>query len=238
MNTAAQFNDFPSEGPSGASNSHFKYAALAAILLEMGIIVALMSMPQAPNEPKPVHKVVSVHMVTLPPPTPPMPKVIPPKPVPPKPVVLPRPVVHRPAPALIQPSAPPQPPVAVAPPPPIPAPPITPPPLPVPTPAPPAPAPVVYSGIGAYGSGARSLVKQNLQISAIIKRLHMHGTVTLSFKVAPSGGSAYGIYIDGGTNNPLIRRAAIRALKATSFPAYTATMPHKALSFTVPIEIS
>ncbi|MDR7926783.1 TonB family protein [Acidithiobacillus thiooxidans] len=238
MSTAAQFNDFPSGGPSGESNSHFKYAALAALLVEVGIIVALMSMPQAPHEPKPVHKVVSVHMVTLPPPPPPMPKVIPPKPVPPKPVVLPRPVVHRPAPAPIQPPAPPQPPVVHAPPPPpTPAPPITPPPPPVPTPVPPAPAPVVYSGIGAYGSGARSLVKQNLQISAIIKRLHLHGTVTVSFKVAPSGGTAYGIHIVSGTDNPLIRRAALRALRATSFPAYTPTMPHKALSFTVPIEI-
>ena len=102
-------------------------------------------------------------------------------------------------------------------------------------PAPPAPA---YSGIGAYGSGARSLVKRNLRISAIIKRLHLHGTVVVSFSVSPGGGKAFTVRVVGGTGNPLIRRAALRALSATSFPAYTSTMPNKALTFTVPIEIS
>ncbi|WP_176712653.1 energy transducer TonB, partial [Acidithiobacillus ferrivorans] len=112
--------------------------------------------------------------------------------------------------------------------------PVTPPP-PTPAPAPPAP---VYSGIGAYGSGARSQVKRNLRISAIIKRLHLHGTVVVSFRVSPGGGKAFTVRVVGGTSNPLIRRAALRALSATAFPAYTSTMPNKALTFTVPIEIS
>ncbi|MBN6740417.1 TonB family protein, partial [Acidithiobacillus sp. MC6.1] len=106
-----------------------------------------------------------------------------------------------------------------------------------PIPAPPAPAPV-YSGIGAYGSGARSLVKRNLRIPAIIKRLHLHGTVVVSFRVPPGGGKAFTVRVVGGAGNPLIRRAALRALRATSFPAYTRSMPNKALTFTVPIEIS
>lgn len=217
--------------------SSFKYAVIAAALVELGVVYGLMSIPHAPPVHKTVRKVVSVHMVRLPPPPPPQPKFVPPKPVPPKPVVrpMPVPVVHRPAPIPIQPPTPPTPPVVHSPPP-RPAP-LTPPPAPpaVPTAA---PAPMVYSGIGAYGSGARSLVKQNLHISAIIKRLHLHGTVTVAFKVSPSGGTAFGIHIVGGSDNPLIRRAAIRALRATSFPPYTNTMPHKALTFRVPIEIS
>ena len=224
----------------GARNSHFKYAVIAAVLVELGIVFGLMSIPQAPPTPKPVKKVVSVHMVTLPPPTPPTPKMIPPKPEPPKPVVLPRPVAHRPAPVPIQPPVPPQPQVVHRPPPPVPLPPapVTPPsPPPIPTLAPPAPAPV-YRGIGAYGSSARSLVKQNLHISAIIKRLHLHGTVMVSFKVPPGGGTAFDVQVVGGTDNPLIRRAALHSLSATAFPAYTSTMPKNALTFTVPIQIS
>ncbi len=230
----------------GDRSPHFKYAVLAAVLVEAGIVAGLLSMPRTPPAPKPVKKVVSVHMVTLPPPPPPAPKVVPPKPAPPRPTVPPRPVVHRPAPVPIQPPAPPQPPVVHRPPPPVPVPPapVTPPPPmhvpaapppPMPTPAPPAP---VYSGIGAYGSGARSLVKRNLRIPAVIKRLHLHGTVVVSFRVPPGGGKAFMVRVVGGTGNPLIRRAALRALSATSFPAYTRSMPNKALTFTVPIEIS
>lgn len=221
----------------GDRSPHFKYAVLVAVLVEVGIVVGLMSMPRTPPTPKPVKKVVSVHMVTLPPPPPPAPKVVPPKPVPPQPVVLPRPVVHRPAPVPIQPPTPPQPPVVHRPPPPVPVPPVPVTPPSPPIPAPPAPAPV-YSGIGAYGSGARSLVKRNLRIPAVIKRLHLHGTVVVSFRVPPGGGKAFTVRVVGGTGNPLIRRAALRALSATSFPAYTSTMPNKALTFTVPIEIS
>lgn len=221
----------------GDRSPHFKYAVLAAVLVEVGIVAGLLSMPRTPPAPKPVKKVVSVHMVTLPPPPPPAPKVVPPKPAPPRPTVPPRPVVHRPAPVPIQPPAPPQPPVVHRPPPPVPVPPIPVTPPSPPIPAPPAPAPV-YSGIGAYGSGARSLVKRNLRISAIIKRLHLHGTVVVSFSVSPGGGKAFTVRVVGGTGNPLIRRAALRALSATSFPAYTRSMPNKALTFTVPIEIS
>ncbi|QQD73860.1 energy transducer TonB [Acidithiobacillus ferrivorans] len=237
MNNSAMLPGYLPPEHRGDRNPHFKYAVLAAVLVEVGIVAGLLSMPRTPPAPKPVKKVVSVHMVTLPPPPPPAPKVIPPKPAPPRPTVPPRPVVHRPAPVPIQPPAPPQPPVVHRPPPPVPVPPIPVTPPSPPIPAPPAPAPV-YSGIGAYGSGARSLVKQNLRIPAIIKRLHLHGTVVVSFRVPPGGGKAFKMRVVGGTGNPLIRRAALRALSATSFPVYTRTMPNKALTFTVPIEIS
>lgn len=227
-------------GSPGNREPQFKYALIAAVLVEFGLLAAFELAPRAPVPPKPVHKVMAVRMVHLPPPPPPTPKIIPPKPMPPKPVArpLPVPVVHRPAPIPIQPPTPPAPPVVHSPPP-RPVTPPTPPPPPVPpTPVSPAPAPVVYSGIGAYGSGARSLVKQNLHIPAIVKRLHLHGTVTVSFQVAPTGGPAFNIHVVGGTDNPLIRRAALRAIRETSFPAYTAHMPNKALSFTVPVEIT
>ena len=66
----------PSEQRGDHSDPHFKYAVIAAVLVELGIVFGLMSIPQAPPTPKPMKKVVSVHMVTLPQPTP---KITPPQ---------------------------------------------------------------------------------------------------------------------------------------------------------------
>jgi protein TonB len=109
-----------------------------------------------------------------------------------------------------------------------------------PAPAPPAPVapPEVDTGIAPYGTGARTLIRSQIHISALIKRLGLEGTVKISFKVAPTGGAAYDIAIVGGSDNPLIRKAALESIKATTFPPYTHDMPQRPLKFTVPIKIT
>jgi protein TonB len=227
----------------------FEYALGAALLIEIGLVAALAYWSSRPEPPTKPPKVIAVRMIAPPPK---------PKPPPPKPVVVPKPtpkppppvhhVVHRPVPTP-KPAAPPPPP----PPPPAPAPIATPVPPPVPTPvvpAPPPPAPPpplaptpvappeVTTGIGPYGTGARSLIHGQIHISALIKRLGLEGTVTVSFKVKPSGGSPYDITIVGGSQNPLLRKAAMEAINSTSFPPYTHDMPQRPLKFTVPIKIT
>lgn len=226
----------------------FEYALGAALLIEIGLVAALAywsSRPPAPTKPP---KVIAVHMVA----PPPKPKPPPPKPVvPPKPTPKPPPPVHhvvpKPVPAPVpKPVTPPPPPPAPAPiatpvPPPVPTP-VVPPAPPPPPPPPPAPAPVtppeVTTGIGPYGTGARSLIHGKIHISALIKRLGLQGTVTVSFKVAPTGGAPYDITIVGGSQNPLLRKAAMDAINSTSFPPYTSDMPQRPLKFTVPIKIT
>ena len=176
-----------------------------------------------------------------------------PKPPPPKPVVVPKPAPKPPPPVhhVVQKPVPVPKPVTPQPPPPAPVPIATPVPPPVPTPVvppapppppPPPPAPVtppeVTTGIGPYGTGARSLIHSQIHISALIKRLGLQGTVTVSFKVKPGGGAPYDITIVGGSDNPLLRKAAMDAINSTSFPPYTNDMPQRPLKFTVPIKIT
>lgn len=236
----------------------FEYAVGMALLIEIALVAVLAYWSSQASPPAPQPKVIAVHMLAPPPapvvPQPPAPAV----PQPPKPVVRPLPtpkpppvhhqVVHHHVPAPKPVTPPPvAPPIAtpVATPQQIPAPvvptPVTPPPpvqhTPPPPPAPVAP-PEVDTGIAPYGAGARGLIQGQLHITALIKRLGLHGTVTVSFKVAPSGGKPYAIAIVGGSQNPLIRKAALDAINASTFPPYTHDMPQRPLKFTVPIEIT
>lgn len=217
------------------NNRSFRFALIAALGVEIALVAGLVFFSEHHVTPTPKPKVISVQMVHLPPPPPPKP-VVKPKPTPPKPTP-PVPVVHRPAPLPIRPPVPPAPPKPVlqkpTPPAPTPPPPVTPPPVKVP----PSPAPA-YSGVRAYGSSARSLVKQNVHIGGLIKRMHYTGRVMVSFQLSPQGGKAENVHIVGGSGNPLIRKAALRAVENSTFPAFTSHMPPHTLTFTVPIDIS
>ncbi|MBU2808331.1 energy transducer TonB [Acidithiobacillus ferrooxidans F221] len=213
----------------GQSKS-FRYAIISALAVEIALVAGLILITHDQPKPKTPPKVISVKIVHLtppPPPAPPPPKVKP-VPHPPKPVKIPVPVVHHPAPLPVKPPTPPTPPpppqqVVKTPPP-------------VKTPSPP-PAPV-YSGVGAYGSGARSQVRNHVHVSAIIKRLDLKGIVIVSFQLGPGGGKATNVHVVGGSQNPLLRKAALAAVTDSTFPAFTSHMPPHSLSFTVPIDIS
>lgn len=82
------------------------------------------------------------------------------------------------------------------------------------------------------------MIQGNLQITPLIKRLGLEGKVTVSFRVPTAGGKPYDVKIVGGSQNPLIRKAALAAINSTTFPAYRKDMPQRPLKFTVPIEIT
>ncbi|MBU2786764.1 energy transducer TonB [Acidithiobacillus sp. VAN18-1] len=214
----------------GKTNS-FRYAIIGALAVELALVAGLIFFPHSQPAKKKPPEVISVKMVHLPPPPPPPKPKVKPIPHPPKPVKLPVPVVHRPAPLPVKPPSPPTPP----PPKPVVK---VPPPVKTPPPPPPPPPAPVYSGVGAYGDGARSVVRGNVHVSAIIKRLGLTGTVVIGFKLAPSGGKAYDVHVVSGSDNPLLRKAAIKAVQDSTFPPFTSHMPPRALSFTVPIDIS
>nr|WP_301179153.1 energy transducer TonB [Acidithiobacillus marinus] len=81
-------------------------------------------------------------------------------------------------------------------------------------------------------------MRNHVHISAIIKQLGLQGTVIVSFKLDPSGGKARDVKVVGGSQNPLLRKAALAAVADSDFPAFTSHMPPHTLSFTVPIDIS
>ncbi len=221
----------PSRWTYQGQSSSFRYAIIGALAIEIALVAGLVLYPSSKHPIKKPPQAISVKMVHLPPPPPPPKPKIKPIPHPPKPVKVPVPVVHRPAPLPVKPPIPPTPP----PPPPkrvVKSPTVKTPPPPTPPPAP------VYSGIGAYGSGARSVVRGNVHVSAIIKRLGLTGTVIVSFALGPSGGQAMDVHVVGGSRNPLIRKAAVKAVESSTFPAFTSHMPPRTLTFTVPIDIS
>lgn len=225
----------------------FEYAVGVALLLEIVLVAVLAYWSSRAAPPVAQPKVIAVYMLAPPPkpvvPTPPKP-VVRPQPTPKPPPIRHQVVQHHaptPKPAPVAPpiatptATPQQTPMPVAPTP------VTPPPpvqhTPPPPPAPVAP-PEVDTGIGPYGAGARSLIQSQLHITALIKRLGLQGTVTISFKLTPSGGKPYAIAIVGGSQNPLIRKAALDAINAATFPPYTHDMPQRPLKFTVPIKIT
>lgn len=226
--TPPEVPDKPSRWSYQGQSKSLRYAIISALAVEIALVAGLILITHDQPTPKQPPKVISVKIVHLPPPPPPPPKVKP-VPHPPKPVKIPVPVVHRPAPLPVKPPTPPTPPpppkqVVKTPPPPVKTP-------------PPPPAPV-YSGVGAYGSGARSQVRNHVHVSAIIKRLGLHGTVVVSFQLGPTGGKAKDVHVVGGSHNPLLRKAALAAVSNSTFPAFTSHMPPHTLSFTVPIDIS
>ena len=233
----------------------FELALGIALVVEVALVAGLAYWASRPQPLPAKPKVIAVHMVAPPPkpapPPPPKPVVQPrPKPTPKPPPPIHHPVIHHHVTPKPVPKPPPAPPPIAVPPPPTPTPapvvpaPVVPPPAPPapkpppPAPAPPAPPPEVDTGIAPYGAGARTLIQNHLQIGPLIKRLGLQGTVTVSFRVKPGGGAPYDIQIVSGSGNPLIRKAAMSAIKATSFPPYRKDMPQRALKFTVPIQIS
>lgn len=226
--TPPQVPEKPSRWSYQGQSKSFRYAVISALAVEVALVAGLILLSHDHVKPKKPPKVISVRIVHIPPPPPPPKPKVKPVPHPPKPVKIPIPVVHHPAPLPVKPPTPPAPP---------------PPPKqvvktpPVKTPPPPPPPAPVYSGVGAYGSGARSQVRNHVHVSAIIKRLGLKGTVMVSFKLDPSGGKARDVQVVGGSQNPLLRKAAVAAVTDSTFPAFTSHMPPHTLSFTVPIDI-
>ncbi|MBU2856733.1 energy transducer TonB [Acidithiobacillus ferrooxidans] len=229
--TPPEVPDKPSRWSYQGQSKSLRYAIISALAVEIALVAGLILITHDQPTPKQPPKVISVKIVHLPPPPPPPPPKVKPVPHPPKPVKIPVPVVHRPAPLPVKPPTPPTPP-----PPPKQV--VKTPPPPVKTPPPPPPPAPVYSGVGAYGSGARSQVRNHVHVSAIIKRLGLHGTVVVSFQLGPTGGKAKDVHVVGGSHNPLLRKAALAAVSNSTFPAFTSHMPPHTLSFTVPIDIS
>lgn len=89
----------------------------------------------------------------------------------------------------------------------------------------------------AYAAALHVLIQNHVVVGRMIKQLQLSGTVLVSFKLHPDGGSAFDVQVRGGSSNPLLIKNALSTVKALSFPAFRKGMPQHALSFVVPIEI-
>ena len=218
-------------------------AALVALLLEAGLLVAVAwwsSRPAPPPTPQPVQIVLEAPKPapkTVAPPTPKPPE---PKPIP-KPVVKPqpKPIVHKVQPKPVQPP-PPQPapeptPQVQAPPAPAPD---TKPAMPVAAPTPPAPppppappAPDVASIKATFEAELRSAIQAAVRYPQAARMMQLTGKTLVGFDFRDGVASHLRVLTSSGAD--LLDQAAMQAVRSAPYPATPKELQGKTLAFTI-----
>jgi len=219
------------------------FAALAALLLEAGLLGAVAwwaSRPAPPPPPQPMQIVLEAPKSapkTVAPPTPKPPE---PKPVP-KPVVKPqpKPIVHKELPKPVQPP-PPQPapeptPKVQAPPAPAPD---TKPAMPVAAPTPPAPppppapaAPDVASIKATFEAELRSAIQAAVRYPQAAKMMQLTGKTLVAFVFRDGTVSQVRVVTTSGAD--LLDHAALDAVRNAPYPATPKELQGKSMDFTI-----
>ena len=223
------------------------FAALAALLLEAGLLGAVAwwaSRPAPPPPPQPMQIVLEAPKPAPKTVTPPTPKPPEPKPVP-KPVVKPqpKPIVHKELPKPVQPT-PPQPvaepkpeptPKVQAPPAPAPD---TKPAMPVAAPTPPAPppppapaAPDVASIKATFEAELRSAIQAAVRYPQAAKMMQLTGKTLVAFVFRDGAVSQVRVVTSSGAD--LLDHAALDAVRNAPYPATPKELQGKSMDFTI-----
>ena len=248
MNTLRGAGDGMNPLPEGRLS--FPIALVAALIVEVVLVVLVASMPPSPVPAARHPQVTRIRMLA----PPPKPKPVPPKPLPPPPKPVQPPKPHVPPPPPI-----PKPPLPVPVPKPLPKPVPKPRPKPVvhhrpaprpkpvahqvprpvaPTPPKPQPVPaaVQENALEAYAGSVHVAVQADLKVPEMVKMLHLSGVTELALRIAPSG-QLLGVSVIRSSGAPPIDRAALAAVRATRFPPFGATMPHHPITVDISIRL-
>ena len=214
--------------------SHFLFALLAAMVVELLVLLAgayIANRPQPVLQPPPV---TLIHVVVTPKPVPPPPKPVPPpsKPVPPPPRPMPPPPrpVPRPSPKVQ-----PRPPVrhTISRPKPI-AQQVQPPPSP-PRPAP-IPEAVQENAMEAYASIVHDAVQADLQVPEMVAMMHLSGTTKIALNIAPNGNLLSATVIES-SGVAMIDNAALATVRASRFPSFSGKMPNHPITIEISVRM-
>ena len=207
--------------------SHFLFALLAAMVVELLVVLAgayIANRPQPVLQPPPV---TLIHVVVTPKPVPPPPKPVPPppRPMPPPPRPVPRP----------SPKVQPRPPVrhTISRPKPI-AQQVQPPPSP-PRPAP-IPEAVQENAMEAYASIVHDAVQADLQVPEMVAMMHLSGTTKIALNIAPNGNLLSATVIES-SGVAMIDNAALATVRASRFPSFSGKMPNHPITIEISVRI-